>query len=156
MRTLPPFPDLRALDETRLAEWLAERRWFGAKSRELAQVHVLDQIVLHDGPPGLAVAVVEARFPGGTHDLYQLLLAARPASESWEASVVEEVGGQTIYDALADPEAIAGLSAMLRGRTSVGDGYASVCVWLCQQPTSSSPRASASRPARRRSRESTV
>ncbi|MDO8213065.1 hypothetical protein [Conexibacter sp. CPCC 206217] len=124
------LPDLHELDERLLAEWLAERRWFGAKSRELAQVRVLDTIVLHDGPPPLALAIVEARFPGGTHDLYQLLLAARPAGEGWERGVVQQLGEATVYDALVDPQAIDGLSAMLREQASVGDESRVAFRWL--------------------------
>jgi trehalose synthase-fused probable maltokinase len=115
------LPDLTAIDEGRLAEWLGERRWFGAKSRELAQVHLLDTIVLHDGPPPLALAIVEARFPGGTHDLYQLLLAARPADDGWDRAVIQQLGDVVVYDALADPDAVAGLATMLREQRSVGD-----------------------------------
>jgi maltokinase len=124
------LPDLRRLDEQQLAEWLAQRRWFGAKSRELAQVNVLDTVVLHDGPPPLALAILEARFPGGTHDLYQLLLAARPASEGWQRGVVQELQDTTVYDALADPAAVAALSTMLREQASVGDASRVSFHWL--------------------------
>ncbi|CAB4958059.1 unannotated protein [freshwater metagenome] len=114
--------DLSGLDEATLAEWLAEQRWFGAKSRELAQVHVLDVVVLRDDPAlGLAIAVVEARFPGGTHELYQLPLAVRPADESWDTAVVQRLDGATVYDALADPEAAGILAGMLRDRAVVGE-----------------------------------
>ncbi|MDO9406858.1 hypothetical protein [Patulibacter sp.] len=115
-------PDLTGLDETTLAEWLAEQRWFGAKSRELAQVHVLDVVVLSDDPAlGLAVAVVEARFPGGTHELYQLPLAVRPAGDGWDTAVVQQLDGHTVYDALTDPRAAAVIAGMLRDRAVAGD-----------------------------------
>ena len=114
--------DLSGLDETTLAEWLAGQRGFGAKSRELAQVHVLDVVVLRDDPAlALAVAVVEARFPGGTHELYQLPLAARPASAGWDTAVLQELGGRTVYDALSDPEASALIAGMLRDGAVVGE-----------------------------------
>lgn len=118
--------DLQGLDEQGLAEWLAGQRWFGAKSRELAQVHVLDVVVLRDqdaagGGPGLAIAVVEARFPGGTHSLYQLPLATRPAAERWATGVLQELDGTTVYDALSDPEAAAAIAGMLRDRSVAGE-----------------------------------
>lgn len=117
--------DLSGLDEANLAEWLAGQRWFGAKSRELAQVRVLDVVVLREDPAlRLAVAVVEARFPGGTHDLYQLPLAIRPASEAWSTAVLEQLGGHTVYDALSDPEAAALIAGMLRDRAVRGGGPA--------------------------------
>jgi trehalose synthase-fused probable maltokinase len=109
------------LDEDRLVEWIAGRRWFGAKSREVAHAHVLDVVTVADPPPGLAIAIVEARFPAGTHDLYQLPLAARPADEGWDEAVVQELDGVTVYDALVDPEACALLAGLLRDRTTIGE-----------------------------------
>ncbi|HEY4280971.1 MAG TPA: hypothetical protein VGM91_22345 [Conexibacter sp.] len=122
--------DVTRLDDDALAGWLVQRRWFGAKSRELAQAHVLDAVVLHDGPPALSVAIVEARFPGGTHDLYQLLLAARPAAEGWDREVVQQLGRQTVYDALADPDAVALISGLLREQASMGDASRVSFHWL--------------------------
>src|ERR671937_721277 len=104
--------DLAALDEAALTEWLLDRRWFGSKARDVAQLNVLDVVTIHDGPPALAAALVEARFPGGTHDVYQLLLAMR--AEGFAAGAIDEVGGVTVYDAFADPEAC-GLVATLLG-----------------------------------------
>jgi trehalose synthase-fused probable maltokinase len=102
---------------------------------------VLDTIVLHDGPPPLALAIVEARFPGGTHDLYQLLLAARPIAEEWADGVVQDLGDTTVYDALADPAAIDGLSQMLRERASVGHESRVAFEWLdgIEPPTGTPP-----------------
>jgi maltokinase len=104
--------DLAALDEDRLADWLLDRRWFGSKARDVAQIHVLDVVAIPGGPPALASALVEARFPGGTHDVYQLLLGLRP--DGFDEGVVDEVGGVTVYDAFADPEACDRLGRLLR------------------------------------------
>jgi trehalose synthase-fused probable maltokinase len=104
--------DLAALDETRLADWLLTRRWFGSKARDIAQLNILDVIVVHSGPPALAAALVEARFPGGTHDVYQLLLGLR--AEGFEDGAIDEVGGMTVYDAFADPVACELLGGLLR------------------------------------------
>jgi trehalose synthase-fused probable maltokinase len=115
-----------ALDEAALSEWLLGRRWFASKAREVAHVHVLDAVVLADGDPGLVVACVEARFQGGTHELYQLLLAMRPADSGWERDVVAQSGGQTLYEAMADPEAGALLGELLRARAEVEGSTATV------------------------------
>jgi trehalose synthase-fused probable maltokinase len=104
--------DLAALDEAALTEWLLDRRWFGSKARDVAQLNVLDVVAIHDGPPALASALVEARFPGGTHDVYQLLLGMR--SEGFGDAVVAEVGGVTVYDAFADPVACDLIGGLLR------------------------------------------
>src|SRR5262245_6275458 len=109
--------DLAALDETRLADWLLTRRWFGSKARDIAQLNVLDVIVVHSGPPVLAAALVEARFPGGTHDVYQLLLGLR--TEGFEDGAIDEVGGMTVYDAFADPAACELLGGLLRDGAEV-------------------------------------
>ena len=72
-----PRIDMTTLDEETLAEWLLGRRWFGSKARNVAHVRVMDLLTLHDGPPQLVAALVEARFPGGTHAVYQVLLSLR-------------------------------------------------------------------------------
>jgi trehalose synthase-fused probable maltokinase len=116
--------DLAALDEATLTEWLLGRRWFGSKARDVAQLNVLDVVPIHDGPPALASALVEARFPGGTHDVYQLLLAMR--SDGFGEAVVAEVGGVTVYDAFADPEACDMLGGLLRDGAEIHGEHARV------------------------------
>jgi len=128
--------EVAALDEGVLADWLLTRRWFGSKARDVAHIHVLDVVPLHDGPPALVVALVEARFPGGTHDLYQLVLALRPAGDGWGEAVVAEQGGTTIYDAFADPQAGARLAELLRREAAVEGDHARVRFhWVPGAPT---------------------
>jgi trehalose synthase-fused probable maltokinase len=93
---------VEAVPEERLHEWVLEQRWFASKAREVAQLNVLESISLREDPPGLVLALVEARFQTGTHELYQLPLGLRPAREGWGERVVAEVDGWTVYDALAD------------------------------------------------------
>src|SRR6266545_2497454 len=105
--------DLAALDEEKLADWLLDRRWFGSKAREVASIHVLDVVAIHDGPPALSSALVEARYPGGTHDVYQLLLGV--GSDGFDDdAIIDEVGGTAVYEAFADPQACELLGALLR------------------------------------------
>jgi maltokinase len=111
--------DLAALDEAKLAEWLLGRRWFGSKARDVAQIHVLDVVALVDGPPALSAALVEARFPGGTHDVYQLLLATHDDGPAVDEAIVGAVGGVDVYDAFADPEACDLLGGLLRAGAEV-------------------------------------
>jgi maltokinase len=80
--------------------------------------------VIHDGPPALASALVEARFPGGTHDVYQLMLGMRP--DGFGEAVVAEVGGVAVYDAFADPEACDVLGGLLREGAEVHGEHARV------------------------------
>src|SRR5207302_1076935 len=52
--------------------------------------------------PLLVLALVEARFPAGTHETYQVPLGLRPAADGWDDRVIMEADGWTVYDALAD------------------------------------------------------
>jgi maltokinase len=119
-------PDLALLDEERLAEWLVSRRWFGAKAQDVAQAHVLDVVELGDGPPQLLLALVEARFPTGTHSIYQLVLGVRPSADGWTEGLLSELDGSTVYDAFSDPQAVAALGDLLAASATVTDENATV------------------------------
>ena len=64
------------LDESALVEHVQRQRWFGAKSRELVGATVVDVAALREIEPPLYLVLAELRYPEGTHDLYQLLLAS--------------------------------------------------------------------------------
>jgi trehalose synthase-fused probable maltokinase len=61
------------LTEERLVEYVAAQRWYGSKEREVAHAAVVDCAEL----PGAVIALVEVRFPEGTHDTYQLVAGDR-------------------------------------------------------------------------------
>jgi len=61
------------LTEEALVEHIAAQRWYGSKGREVAHAAVVDCAEL----PGAVVALVEVRFPEGTHDTYQLVAGDR-------------------------------------------------------------------------------
>jgi maltokinase len=70
---MPTEADLvRSIDAEALAEWVPAQRWFASKAREVT-VGLVEVLVLEERPP-LGLALVEARFAAGTHDLYQLLV----------------------------------------------------------------------------------
>jgi maltokinase len=96
--------DLGFLDEQALADFVVRQRWFGAKSREVVHAGVLAALVVRRDAPMLVIALVEVRFQPGTHDVYQMPLGLRPASDGWAEQVVAEADGWTVYDALSDPE----------------------------------------------------
>jgi len=104
-----------ALPEERLHEWVLEQRWFASKAREVAQLNVLEAVTLRESPPKLVLALVEARFQTGTHELYQLPLGLRRVDEGWDEGVIAEVDGWTIYDALADGAQAGELLERIRG-----------------------------------------
>src|ERR671921_1656900 len=119
-------PDLTALDEQTLSSWLLGRRWFGSKAEEVSHVGVLDSMGLDDADPALLLALIEARFPTGTHHVYQLLFGVRPQDEGWTEGRVEDVGGATVYDAFADPEAYRRLGRMLADQSTIQGDTATV------------------------------
>jgi maltokinase len=95
--------DLSFLDEPTLNDWIVAQRWFASKTREVAHIDVVDAVPLRAESPLLVLALVEARFPAGTHETYQVPLGFRPADEGWDDRAILEVEGWTVYDALADP-----------------------------------------------------
>lgn len=114
--------DLSFLDEPVLREWVVEQRWFASKAREVAQLNVLEAVTLRERAPLLVLALAEARFHPGTHEMYQLPLGLRPASEGFAAGAICDVDGWTVYDALADPA----LARELLHRMRAGDDVGSV------------------------------
>ena len=119
--------DLALLDEERLAEWLLERRWFGSKAQDVSHSGVLDVVALADeGRPQLVLALVEARFPTGAHDIYQLVLGLRPGEEGWTDGRLDDVQGTTVYDAFADPQACTELGRLLAASARIEGEHAMV------------------------------
>src|SRR5215213_8830564 len=110
---------LQPLEEERLREWFLPQRWFGSKATEVAHLNVLEAFPLRDEPPQLVLALIEARFPAGTHEVYQVPIGIRPASEGWSERVICEADGQTFYDALADPAHARELLHLMRSGVDV-------------------------------------
>ena len=62
--------ELPELDEQVLVDWMVAQRWFGAKASNVSHLAVLGAVPLREGdPPLLAAALLEARFPAGTHEV---------------------------------------------------------------------------------------
>jgi trehalose synthase-fused probable maltokinase len=113
--------DFDFLGEDRLHEWVVAQRWFASKSREIASINVLDAVTLAEDAPLLSVLMLEARFATGTHEVYQLPVGLRPASEEWSEGVICEIDGWTIYDALTDTEHGRRLLALMRDDADHGE-----------------------------------
>jgi maltokinase len=110
---------LAALPEERLHEWVLEQRWFASKAREVGHLGVLEAVTLREEAPMLVLALVEARFQTGTHELYQVPFGLRPASEGWDRRVIAEVEGWTVYDALGDGAQGRELLHRIRGSSEI-------------------------------------
>ena len=97
--------DMTFLDQEALNAWIVKQRWFASKTREVSQISVVDCVPLRTEAPMLLLCLIEARFPAGTHETYQVPLGLRPAEEGWDKHVILEADGWTVYDALVDPAA---------------------------------------------------
>jgi len=110
---------LAGLDEARMREWFVEQRWFGSKARDVAHLNVLEAVGLRDETPQLVLALIEARFPSGTHEVYQVPIGIRPTRDGWSERVIAESDDETFYDALADPAHARELLHLMRASVDV-------------------------------------
>jgi maltokinase len=92
--------DLAFLDERVLNDWVVAQRWFASKTREVTHIEIVDAATL---APHLILCLIEARFPSGTHETYQVPLGVASADE-FTGEAIYEADGQVVYDALGDPE----------------------------------------------------
>jgi maltokinase len=99
------------LDDESLREWIQVQRWYASKSRSVAGVEIVEKVALREEPL-LLLTLVQTRFATGTHELYQLPLALRPArgdaasGDSNGAELIARIEQWDVYDALADPEQV--------------------------------------------------
>jgi maltokinase len=122
-----------ALSGDVLADWIGGQRWFASKARDIAQFSVVDSILLEEGPPLLALALVEARMPSGTHELYQLPLGVR--TDDWADGLITRRDGVAYYDALADPEQTALLGRLLAESAVLARDGTTICfAWEGGEP----------------------
>jgi maltokinase len=108
--------DLSFLDQDALNEWIVAQRWFASKTREVTSIDIVDAVTLRTESPMLLLCLVEARFPAGTHETYQVPLGLRRADDGWDRGVIGEADGWTVYDALVD--AAAGRELLHRMRSN--------------------------------------
>ncbi|MCP9485679.1 MAG: phosphotransferase [Gaiellaceae bacterium MAG52_C11] len=121
--------NLRFLDGLVLLGTIASQRWFGGKSRDVLDARVLDAGIAPGGPPILAFGIVEVRYGLQSHDLYHLPLGFRPADEGWDESVIVEVDGWTVYDAIADPALVRELVGLMRSGATLRLDDAAIVFW---------------------------
>ncbi len=100
---MPDLHDLSWLPEQELHDWMVGQRWFGSKRQEVTHLNVVEAVPLRSEAPLLVLALMEAVFPAGTHETYQVPLGLRPEQEAWNERVICTAGGWTVYDGLADP-----------------------------------------------------
>ena len=111
--------DPGALPEGALASWVTAQRWFSSKLRDVHEFRVLDLIALESEDPVVAIAIAEARFGSGRHEVYQVPIAVRPRSSGWDEGVIHTSAGHVVYDALIDPAADAVLAAQFAAGATI-------------------------------------
>ena len=111
----------QALLEQVLPGYIAQRRWFGGKSRTIRSAQITAMTPL----PGTeaALAAVNVLYDDGSSDLYQLPLAMATDGEAEKlretaagaviATLKREDGPITLYDATANAEVRAGLLSLI-------------------------------------------
>src|SRR3954466_8696458 len=114
--------DLAFLDERVFNEWVVGQRWLGSKTREVAHIEIADAVPLRAEPPLLVLCLVEARFPVGTHETYQVPLAPRPSWEGWQGDPTYEASRWIVYAGLADPATGRELLHAMRGNLDLQAG----------------------------------
>jgi len=111
--------DLSFLDADALNEWIVAQRWFASKTRQVDHIAIASAVPLRTEAPLFVLCLVEARFPAGTHETYQVPLGLRPVEDGWADRAILEADGWTVYDALADPAHGRELLHRMRSNTEV-------------------------------------
>ena len=133
--------DVDILTEEELSAFVATRRWFGGRSREISEARLADLMPLPSPVAPLALGLVEVRYQTGTHDMYQVVVGVRP-SGGGGAEVITERGAEEIVDALDNPQQGAALLGLVLQGVTVERGEARLAAtW--------SGTAAAAQPARR-------
>jgi maltokinase len=91
------------LDLESVGAWLEQQRWYASKSRHVTGLEVDESVALADSPP-LLLALVQARFASGSHELYQLPFALLAPAQLGDRTAVAETPDWVAVDAVADPE----------------------------------------------------
>ncbi len=102
-----------------IKQWLPHQRWFGGKGRAIAAVTQTSTVLLRESDPQVRHVLVQVGYEdGGTED-YQLLLGftTEAVAQRMEYSVLGDVDGSVVYDAVHDPLA----TSLLLGHLAAGD-----------------------------------
>jgi maltokinase len=113
--------DLAFLDERVLNDWVVGQRWFASKTREVSHIEIVDSVTLREDSPQLVLCLVEARFPVGTHETYQVPLAMRSSEDGFAGKTIYESDNTVVYDALQDPATGRELLHAMRSNLDAGD-----------------------------------
>ena len=97
-----PVDRFDQLPGAEILSFVREQRWFGAKSREVTGLRIVDRAELRGEAPSLVDALLEIRYGSGTHDVYQMVVGTGAQGEPASPAIVS-ADGRTSYEASADP-----------------------------------------------------
>ena len=119
-----------ALLQGALPAWLGRQRWYGAKTRTIAEIGVVGWVGLRAGHAeglGPALFFVEVRYSDGEPELYQLPLALSPGEEAEVlgalgaiATIITPEGTAVLHDGTASGEFRRGLLGLIEGEAELG------------------------------------
>jgi trehalose synthase-fused probable maltokinase len=119
-----PSSRLAALPEHEVVSFVTRQRWFGAKTREVAAMRILDWVPLRSESPTLLDVLLEIRYGSGTHDLYQLVVGMREGEPG--GPEIASADGWTAYDAITDPAFARELMHLIRSGTMLPTAAATI------------------------------
>jgi maltokinase len=90
------------LDCPHLRDWITQQRWYASKTRPVTGIEIVEEVALRHQPT-LVLALAQARFAQGTHELYQLPLGIARRDEAHPSEPIGEAGDLVAYDAVPDP-----------------------------------------------------
>jgi maltokinase len=100
----PVPPEVAQLHLESVAAWMEQQRWYASKSRHVTGIELDECVSLSQPPPSLLLALVQARFASGNHELYQLPLTLLAPAQVGGRPVVAKSAEWVAVDAVADPE----------------------------------------------------
>ncbi|MBI2684568.1 MAG: hypothetical protein HYX33_04130 [Actinobacteria bacterium] len=104
--------DVSVIDAERLQRVVTDQRWFAHRVEEPISVEPFTAAVVRDREPALISVLVEARFPSGATDAYQLLVTVGPETEG-ELALAELGPNLVARDALDHPDALIPLVSLI-------------------------------------------
>ncbi|MGW9048134.1 maltokinase N-terminal cap-like domain-containing protein [Streptomyces lydicus] len=113
--------------EAALTAWLPRQRWYAAKGRPIRDIRIAHTVPLAvprtvDGPHGILALLHVNYRDGGPPDFYQTPLAIRRLSACLSpGTVITEVGGLAVYDALEDPDVLATLLRLIKEDAQIAE-----------------------------------
>jgi maltokinase len=135
---------VEGLDLEALAAWVEQQRWYASKSRHVTGIGI-EECVQIATDPRLVLALVQARFATGSHELYQLPIAFLRHGEAAGITTITDTNGSVAVDAGAEPERARELLALIESEAQLEGDDGS---FRFQRPAGSGRRVDADGPAR--------